>query len=86
MSQLLSNDGRLVCLEWPLGKPPSENGPPWGVTAEAYELHLSHPVGETEAPGNALIRLNRIKPDRTHKAGINDEGQIFDFISVWAHK
>src|SRR3569833_127970 len=32
MSQLLAPDGRLVCLQWPSIKPPSEPGPPWGVT------------------------------------------------------
>lgn len=44
MSQLLAPDiGRLLCLEWPLMKPASTGGPPWGVTAEAYEAHLAHP-------------------------------------------
>ncbi|KAM7198012.1 thiol methyltransferase [Rhypophila sp. PSN 637] len=35
--------GRLVCLEWPLHKPPKTGGPPWGVTSEAYLAHLTFP-------------------------------------------
>lgn len=100
MSELLSPDGgRLVCLEWPLTKPASTGGPPWGVTAEAYAAHLSHPgedlaydesglvassVPKTPSP-SALDRLGRFKPTRTHKAGCDAEGNVLDFISVWAH-
>ncbi|KAK3327317.1 S-adenosyl-L-methionine-dependent methyltransferase [Cercophora scortea] len=44
MAELLKpGTGRLVCLEWPLTKPPSTGGPPWGVTADAYVAHLGHP-------------------------------------------
>ncbi|KAH8881618.1 S-adenosyl-L-methionine-dependent methyltransferase [Thozetella sp. PMI_491] len=97
MSQLLNpNGGRLVCLEWPLGKPASTNGPPWGVTAESYEAHLSCPGEEVlygpdgkpslkEPVAGALSRLARIKPARTHKAGTDEGGNVFDFISVWSH-
>ncbi|KAK4444839.1 S-adenosyl-L-methionine-dependent methyltransferase [Podospora aff. communis PSN243] len=100
MSELLNPDGgRLVCLEWPLRKPLSSGGPPWGLVAEAYVAHLSHPgediaYNETgpvmeslpTAPSpTALRQLARIKPTRTFKAGTDESGEAFDFISVWSH-
>lgn len=100
MSELLSPDGRLVCLEWPLAKPFGLNdGPPWGLTAEAYESHLTHPgvdleynpsglvassVPTTTTPG-ALRQLARIKPSRTHESGHDSSGNVIDFISIWSH-
>ncbi len=102
MPELLKPDGgRLVCLEWPLTKAPSTGGPPWGVTAEVYQAHLSYPgvelayddnslvassVPTTPSPPDALQQLGRFKPTRTHKAGYDDHGNITDFISVWGHR
>ncbi|RMZ17460.1 hypothetical protein D0862_00795 [Hortaea werneckii] len=44
MSQLLSPlDGVLICLEFPLHKPPSAGGPPHGLTRELYEQLLNRP-------------------------------------------
>ncbi|KAI7277842.1 hypothetical protein KC345_g6365 [Hortaea werneckii] len=44
MSQLLSPvDGILICLEFPLKKPPSSGGPPHGLTRELYEQLLNRP-------------------------------------------
>ncbi len=100
MSQLLKPDGgRLVCLEWPLHKPPATAGPPWGVTPEAYAAHLSRPGKEVRydedgkvadkltgsLSDGALKPLGRILPPRTHKAGVDDSGKVIDFISVWSH-
>jgi hypothetical protein len=101
MSDLLAPDtGRLVCLEWPLGKPASTGGPPWGLTGETYAAHLSRPgedVGyddqgkpvvaeEGDATGGGgLRRLARFQPRRTHKAGYADDGSVVDYISVWGH-
>ncbi|KAK2612387.1 hypothetical protein QQS21_001651 [Conoideocrella luteorostrata] len=97
MSQLVHHDGRLVCLEFPSGKPLSEQGPPWGLTPEVYEALLTAP-GEaisyhsdgsvvetlpTKPDPNALHRLSIIKPARTHKAGTEEDGTVKDFISVW---
>lgn len=98
MSQLISTQGRLVCLEFPSGRPLSEGGPAWGVWPEVYEALLTAPgepvsynddatVVETPSPkprDNALHRLSLIKPARTHKAGTNDDGSVRDFISVWS--
>lgn len=98
MSELVSHDGRLVCLEFPSGKPLSEQGPPWGLNPEVYEELLSHPGHEPSynADGTviethdvkptvgALHRISLIKPERTHKAGMNEDGSVRDFISVWS--
>ncbi|KAI7487426.1 hypothetical protein KC357_g2562 [Hortaea werneckii] len=44
MSQLLSPAGGiLICLEFPLKKPPSSGGPPHGLTRELYEQLLNRP-------------------------------------------
>ncbi|OHE91993.1 thiopurine S-methyltransferase [Colletotrichum orchidophilum] len=43
-SLLSSSPGsRLICLEFPSGKPLSQPGPPWGLTPEIYLALLSHP-------------------------------------------
>ncbi|KAK3370262.1 S-adenosyl-L-methionine-dependent methyltransferase [Podospora didyma] len=101
MSELLQpGTGRLVCLEWPLHKPASTGGPPWGTSAEAYAAHLNHPGEEiaydesgavvqplpssSSSAASALKQLVRLKPKRTHKAGYDEEGNVIDFISVWA--
>ncbi|KAK0638874.1 S-adenosyl-L-methionine-dependent methyltransferase [Cercophora newfieldiana] len=100
MSELLNPDGgKLVCLEWPLRKPLSSGGPPWGLVPEAYSAHLSHPGEELKynesgpavdslptAPSpNALRQLARISPTRSYKSGTDEAGNVFDFISVWSH-
>ncbi|KAK1987125.1 thiopurine S-methyltransferase [Colletotrichum cereale] len=43
MTTLLGPAGRLVCLEFPSGKPLSLPGPPWGLTPEVYLALLSRP-------------------------------------------
>jgi len=97
MSQLLAEDGRLVCLEWPLPKAPNEQGPPWGLTPEIYEALLSRPGDEVAylpdgnvdpaergPPGpRALARLLRVKPSRTHQTGTDEQGEAHDRLSVW---
>ncbi|KAI5790911.1 S-adenosyl-L-methionine-dependent methyltransferase [Pyronema domesticum] len=63
--------GLLVCLEYPLFRPPESGGPPHGITSSDYD---------------ALLRENFEKemhymPKRTHKVG---EGS--DMVSVWRRK
>jgi hypothetical protein len=98
MTELLTHKGRLVCLEFPCGKPLTEAGPPWGVWPETYEALLNNPgddisynddgtVIDKPSPkprDDALHRLSLIKPTRTHKDGTNDDGSVRDFISVWS--
>ncbi|KAB5554974.1 S-adenosyl-L-methionine-dependent methyltransferase [Coniochaeta sp. 2T2.1] len=95
MSGLLNPDtGRLICLEWPLGKDPSMGGPPWGLTAETYAAHLSRPgeevrYGEDGKPladelkkqpsDTGLKCLTRFQPRRNHKANFDHQ------VSVWSH-
>lgn len=99
MAQLLAPGGQLICLEFPSGKPLSQQGPPWGVWPEVYEALLANPGEPIEYTddGNAkhsaspkqphpdaLHRVCLVKPPRTHKAGTNEDGSVRDFISVWS--
>lgn len=43
MSQLLSPNGYLICMEFPLGKDPKLGGPPHGLEHELYVLGWLHP-------------------------------------------
>lgn len=43
MTSLLAPKGRLICLEFPSGKPLSAPGPPWGLTPEIYLALLARP-------------------------------------------
>ncbi|KAI6784401.1 thiol methyltransferase-like protein [Emericellopsis cladophorae] len=100
VTHLLAPRGRLVCLEFPVGKPHRDIGPPWGLNPEVYEALLATP-GEplhydargdgtvVSAPSpkprdDALHRLSLIKPLRTHKAGYYEDGTVRDFVSVWS--
>ncbi|KAL2204002.1 S-adenosyl-L-methionine-dependent methyltransferase [Sarocladium strictum] len=101
-THLLSHNphSRLICLEFPIGKPLSESGPPWGLWPETYEALLSSPGEEieyeddgsgrpkeaaaTRPKDEALHRLCLVKPNRTHSAGTAEDGHVKDFISVWS--
>ncbi|PPJ61158.1 hypothetical protein CBER1_04179 [Cercospora berteroae] len=93
MSELLAPGGHLICLEWPLHKPPREGGPPHGLSAELYEALLRTPgqevqydesgkaaTNDAELAGNALICAKRYRPERTHEAGKDS-----DYVSLWQH-
>lgn len=92
MSTLLNSRGRLICLEFPLYKDPATGGPPFALREDTYLQHLTWPGEELEyddglvipkmltSKSESLIRLDRWKPERTHKIG---EGT--DHISVWTH-
>jgi hypothetical protein len=93
ISKLLSPTGRLICLEFPLGKDPSLGGPPYAVRKETFDAHLGRPGEKLEykdgivvpladpTPNkDGLVNVSRWKPARTHQAG---EGR--DHISVWKH-
>ncbi|GKT60673.1 thiol methyltransferase [Colletotrichum tofieldiae] len=101
MTALLAPHGRLVCLEFPSGKPLSLPGPPWGLTPEVYLALLSRPgeplefSSSTQAGDDTdvvivppfredgLKRLELVKPARTHRAGMNEDGTVRDWIHVW---
>lgn len=47
MQQLLARpSGRLICLEFPTGKHPSDGGPPHSAAFWFYQLHLANPGNE----------------------------------------
>ncbi|CAK3743225.1 S-adenosyl-L-methionine-dependent methyltransferase [Lecanosticta acicola] len=94
MSELLSPNGHLVCLEWPLGKDPKAGGPPHGLSSDLYVQLFAHPgqavtydddgfvlkkAGGEKSPG-ALNRIDHFMPERTHEAG---KGK--DYVSIWKH-
>ena len=95
MSELLAEDGCLVCVEFPLQKEPRMGGPPHGLTKELYEELLGRPgrdVGYDEGgyvtpdrsgggvAEGALERVERWTAERTHAAG-----QGSDCVSIWRH-
>ncbi|RDL38009.1 Uncharacterized protein BP5553_05442 [Venustampulla echinocandica] len=99
MAQLLSPEGRLICVEFPTYKPPSTGGPPWALPPKIYMAHLSRPGEELpygedgslleaqlgEPSKSGLQRVAHFQPKRTHEIGYDAEGNITDWVSVWAH-
>lgn len=99
MTTLLTSNGRLICLEFPAGKPLREIGPPWGLNPGVYEALLAQPGEEVSYDSNgdgtvvsdpsrkprddALRCLSLTKPSRTHKAGYYEDGSVRDLVSVW---
>ena len=94
MSQLLAPNGRLVCAEYPLGKPPSSGGPPHGLERALYEQLFAKPGEEVRYNGSgsvcedrsgekadsALVKVDEWVPTRCFEAM---EGKVW--ISVWGH-
>lgn len=95
MSQLLSSNGRLICAEYPLGKPPSSGGPPHGLERELYEQLFAKPGEKVkydasgsvcedrsgERSNTALVKVDEWQPEKYFEAM---KGKIW--ISVWAHQ
>ncbi|RAL08099.1 putative thiol methyltransferase [Aspergillus homomorphus CBS 101889] len=101
-TQLLapSPRGNLICLEFPRHKDPAQQGPPWGLSSEAYMEHLSHP-GEKipydaqgrckmdplrEPSEHGLERVAYWQPARTHEGGKDENGVVQDRVSIWRHR
>jgi hypothetical protein len=95
MSQLLADDGNLICIEFPSAKDPKIGGPPYALPPPVYIEHLAHPGKELtydDQSGHireglygpkstaALTRAAHWQPTRTHEIG---QGQ--DWVSVWRH-
>lgn len=90
----------LICLEFPVSKPVKSGGPPYGVAPKTYLEHLSHPGEDIpyDAEGsvkmnplapsspNALERVAHWHPAATHKVGLDKDGNVEDYISVWRHR
>lgn len=100
MSQLLSETGHLICVEFPSTKDPKLGGPPYALPSPVYFEHLSHPGEKLSydsetghvVPGSskadnatALKRVAHWQPARTHDIGKGADGKVNDWISVWQH-
>ncbi len=100
MSQLLSETGQLICIEFPSNKDPKLGGPPYSLPPPVYLEHLSHPgevlpydgesghvvVGSSTAENAAAVkRIAHWQPTRTHEIGTDPDGKVLDWISVWQH-
>ena len=96
MSELLSEHGNLVCLQFPTHRDPRSGGPPWALPGQVYVEHLSHPGEEVpydeetglvkanplrRASEGGLERVAYWMPERTHAAGKGT-----DWVSVWRHR
>lgn len=98
-TELLSPEGRLVCLEFPTYKSPSAGGPPWALPPKIYMAHLPRPGKELqygedgelldtglEKPSeDGLERLAHFQPKKTHEVGYDTDGNMTDWVGVWAH-
>ncbi len=95
MADIIRPGGLLVCLEFPLYKDPSIQGPPWGVGGGVYwDTLVRGGTGILNAPipqelqdsqcsdGNGnFVRTLFIKPERFHAAAKGT-----DMLSVWSRK
>lgn len=95
MSRLVGPTGKLICLEWPLGKDPKQGGPPFGVTPELFEGLLSRPGEQVkydeagvlvrDSSGSrsdvGLVKVDRFMPSRTHESTKGN-----DHVSIWQHQ
>ncbi|KAK6433471.1 hypothetical protein LTR95_010351 [Oleoguttula sp. CCFEE 5521] len=92
MTELLAPNGRLICLEFPLSKPPSTGGPPHGLSSDLYTELFKAPgedvkydadgyaVQSEGVAGRGLKRIAHWAPTRSHEVG-----QGSDHVSIWRH-
>ena len=95
MSQLLAPSGRLICAEYPLGKPPSSGGPPHGLERALYDQLFAKPGEEVKYDENGKVREFHIS-DKSDAALVKIDEWVptryFDtmqgkiWMSVWAHQ
>lgn len=90
MCEVIIPGGLLVCLEFPLYKDPAIPGPPYGVSESVYwdvlargglGILQSDRAVQYEDDQGSFIRALRIKPQRSHLAGMGT-----DMISIWRRK
>lgn len=95
---LLAQEGRLVCLEFPLYKDPKIGGPPFGMNAEAYVAHLSRPgeelkyneKGYPEGTEEDFVKGRNVEKglervERWKPERTHKIGEGTDHVSVWKH-
>jgi methyl halide transferase len=86
MHELLSPDGVLICLEFPLYKGLTLPGPPWGLKGVYWNLlavggdGIIHEPGEeeTEKEEGPFRRVLYFKPPNSYEIGKGT-----DMLSVW---
>jgi len=77
----------------------STGGPPHALPSKAYESHLTRPGQELtydegdlivdefeEEVEKGLVRLAHFQPKRTHQVGMDENGNVLDWVGVWGHK
>lgn len=94
MSELLAPQGKLICAEYPLGKPPKSGGPPHGLQRELYDQLFVRPGQEVkydsdgiidpdksvEKSDTALVKVDEWVPTKYFETM---QGKIW--MSIWAH-
>jgi methyl halide transferase len=94
MSDILSPDGHLICVEFPTYKDPLLPGPPWALPPDVYVGHLGKP-GEN-VPYDERGRIQLDPSGRIGKGGLeriahwqaertHDIGKGTDWVSIWRH-
>jgi SAM-dependent methyltransferase len=94
MSELLAPNGSLICLEFPLAKPPNEGGPPHGLSSELYVQLFKEPGRDVRYAENGQVAPEDRSLD--HPAGLlrvahwsparqPPGGNGTDMISIWKH-
>ncbi|WEW60429.1 S-adenosylmethionine-dependent methyltransferase [Emydomyces testavorans] len=92
--------GNLICLEFPTTKDPATSGPPFASTPAMYMEHLSHPgenvpyddaghikTNPLQRPSeDGLERVAHWQPERTHEVGLDDDGNVMDWVSIWRRR
>lgn len=88
MSELLTPQGVLVCLEFPLYKGADEPGPPWplkgvywNLLAEGGDGTPKEAEAATRSSNGMFVRVAYFKPPRSHS-----NGRGTDMLSVWRRK
>nr|KMM64443.1 thiol methyltransferase 1 [Coccidioides posadasii RMSCC 3488] len=92
--------GNLICLEFPTTKDPAALGPPFASTPAMYMEHLSHPGEDIPYDDKGHVKSNPLQqpsdkglervahwqPKRTHTVGMDDKGNVLDWVSIWRRR
>lgn len=94
MSQLLAPNGRLICVEYPLGKPPKSGGPPHGLERKLYDQLFARPGEDVkyndsgnvvEDTSGAKSDAALVKVDEWVPTKYFDTMQEKIGVSIWGH-
>jgi len=94
MSELLAPNGSLICLEFPLAKPPKAGGPPHGLSSELYLQLFKQPGREVGYAEDGYVAPDERSLDRSSglvrvahwsQEGTQDLGTETQMMSIWQH-